>query len=830
MVIARNSDTQLLLQGISGRIIYAFLMLLLAFMSTASVQAHANDAHMKLRQTQLFNKNWQYLQHHTTDVNVALAQKNWQTVELPHSWNTTDSVDPLPGYRRSASWYRTSLTPTTKQRRILHFEGANMRSSVYVNGHLAGEHVGGYLGFDIELTPLLLQENVNEILVRVDNSYDPNLIPSQKADFVLFGGITRDVWLKTLPDTFLQQLEVSTSQVQTGKPSTEFSVTINSANPEPRTLILKSKILAPDNTEVALNQQSIEFESQLQTIQIKMPNIVNPELWSVDNPKLYRLQAAIYDIEGNLLDQIDDRFGYRWFEMRPHQGFFLNGKKLLIRGTHRHEEIAGKGSALSNEQHRADMQQIKAMGANFVRLAHYPQDPEVYRAADELGLILWDELPWVRGGKGGTDWEYNTERYLKQQIKQNYNHPSIAFWSLGNEMDWEEDFPGGGAPEVVTPYLQKLNTLVKTLDKSRLTTLRKYPPGADIVDAYSPSIWMGWYGGAYGQYGDALAATMKQYPHFVHMEYGGSSHVGRHTESPIGPNGFNEIRVSAQDAMNQAGTTSIANASDWSESYIVDLFDWHLRLSESTPGFAGNAQWAFRDFATPLRPENPIPYVNQKGLLTRDGKPKDAYYVFASYWSDTPFCYIMSKTWTKRQGSENGRPVRVYCNTNTAELFLNGQSLGVKKRDVTLFPAAGLVWQVPFVKGTNKLKVIGKIDNLLVEDSLQVDYQPTPHGKLKRVELTYSNLEDGSLLIAAEALDEDGLRVLNFNERAFFSNLTESGFFSTHQGTPTGTDNIQFSSGYASIVFYPGDTPTVLEFISQSVKGVYLKVAAQHEN
>jgi beta-galactosidase len=813
-------------QRIAGNLSLILMLLGLSGYSLAT-KAQTNNLDAAPRQVQLFNQNWHYLQHNTTQISVATAQNDWQAINLPHSWNATDSVDTVPGYRRSASWYRTTLTPTSTARRILHFEGANMQTRVFVNGHLAGEHKGGYLGFEIELTPWLVVDQTNDILVRVDNSYQPQLIPSQKADFVLYGGITRDVWLKTLPDTFLQQLQISTENVNTEFVTTHFSITLNAKTQQQQQFTLESRILRPDGTEVVKKQLVLSLNQSLQTFTLSMPVIKKPQLWSVDQPALYQLQAKLYDATGNLVDQIEDRFGYRWFEMRPQQGFFLNGKKLLIRGTHRHEEIAGMGPALSNAQHRDDMQQIKAMGANFVRLAHYPQDPEVYRAADELGLILWDELPWVRGGKGGAEWEANTERYLHQQIKQNFNHPSIAFWSLGNEMDWEEDFPGGGLPEVVTPYLQKLNAQVKAMDQSRLTTLRKYPPGADIVDAYSPSIWMGWYGGAYGQYADALASSMQQYPHFLHMEYGGSSHVGRHTENPIGPHGFTDHQTSAQDAMQQAGKVSIASASDWSESYIVDLFDWHLRLSETTPGFAGNAQWAFRDFATPLRPENPIPYINQKGLLTRDGKRKDAYYVFASYWSKTPFCYIMSKTWTHRQGPENGRPVRVYCNTNTAELFLNGKSLGTKQRDIKTFPAAGLVWQVPFTAGDNKLKVIGSIDQLNVEDNLQVHYQPKSHGKLHRVHLSAKKLDADSLLLTAEALDAAGLRVLSANDRAFFSNLTEAGHFNQPLGTPSGSQTIQFASGQASIVFYPGNKPTVVEFISQNVKGVYLEIAAK---
>lgn len=806
------------------------LLMFMLFIFASDSEANSDEPYNSLndlRQIKLHNQNWQYLQNPSTILRDAVEDKGWQQITIPHSWNAIDAVDTVPGYRRSSSWYRTQITADQTGRYLLHFEAANMLSEVYVNGYLVREHMGGYLGFKAELTHKLLMGQKNDILVRVDNSYRPELIPSQKADFFLYGGITRDVWLMVLPDTHLQDLEISTDEVASGKVSTHYAITLNRTSNTQEHYKILSRVLDADGSEVLSHHDDIFAQNSLQTFRIMLPTLLNPELWSVDSPSLYTLQVELQDTNGNRVDKIENRYGYRWFEMRAGEGFFVNGKKMLIRGTHLHEDAPGVGPALNNAQHRARMEQIKKLGANFVRLAHYPQDPEVYRAADELGLVLWDELPWVRGGKGDNDWEANTERYLKQQVKQNYNHPSIAFWSLGNEMDWEEDFEGGGDPAVVTPYIEKLNTIVKSLDRSRLTTLRKYPQAAHIVDVFSPSIWTGWYGGAYSQYADAIEMSMQQYPYLVHMEYGGSSHVGRHTENPIGREGLSKVSVSAKDAMNQAGNISVAKDSDWSESYIVDLFDWHLRVSETTPGFAGNAQWAFRDFATPLRPENPIPYVNQKGLLTRDGKKKDAYYVFASYWSKEPFCYIMSKTWTHRQGPASGRPIRVYCNTTSAELFLNGSSLGEKDRDINIFPAAGLVWQVPLESGENHLTVVGKGQGYQVEDRLTIHYYIGSHGALHKVRVTAKENPNGGLLIEAQAVDKDNNRVLSFNERAFFSNLTEYGSFQQHQGTPSGSVTVQFASGYAAIVFYPGEMPTVLELLSQNVKGVYLKIAAE---
>lgn len=772
---------------------------------------------------QSFNNDWQYLEHNFEKLERAKNHSDWQPISLPHTWNATDTVDSTPGYRRSVSWYKKTLNVDTDNKVTkLHFEGANFETQVYLNGKLVGEHIGGYLGFDIDLTDGLKDEQDNEILVRVSNRFNPNLIPSQKADFFLFGGITRDVWLLQLPETYIDQLLVKTPKVSAEQASTQVEATVISS--ENKELSLMVQLF--DSSAKQVTQVTTKFDAKIgeNNVMIDLPDIQNPQLWSTDSPNLYQVKASI-QIDNNAIHSELANIGYRWFEMKPHQGFFLNGKPLLIRGTHRHEEHAGVGAALSNEQHRIDMQMIKDMGANFVRLGHYPQDPEVYKAADELGLLIWDELPWCRGGKGGQKWEDNTERLWRTQVQQNYNHPSIVFWSLGNEIYWEEDFPGGGATELINPYLEKLNAITKQLDPSRLTSIRKYYPGSELVDAFSPSIWAGWYGGSYNQYQAALKNSHDKYPTFLHMEYGGSSHVGRHTETPVTAQGIRGIQVSVEEAVNQAVVKSVAKDSDWNENYIVDLFDWHLNVSENFQGFAGNAQWAFKDFGTPLRPENPIPYMNQKGLVDRAGNKKDAYHVFASYWSEKPVCWIESDTWTERNGPKEGRDVTVYCNTQSAELFLNGVSLGKKAKQQGVVPAGGLVWKVPFKNGDNSLLVKGFNGNKqVVEDSQQVRYLIGEHGKFKRIEMTKTKLAGNRWLITAEALDKDGNRVLDYSERAYFFNIGDQGKLLENYGTPTRSSVIEMASGLASIEFEEGDKPSIIEFRTQNIKGVYLNV------
>lgn len=773
------------------------------------------------------NNDWQYWENHSIDFAEAQNNKAWESIQLPHTWNAKDTVDTVPGYRRSASWYKRELAQSelnANGRTLLYFEGANFETEVYVNSTMVGEHTGGYIGFSFDITPFLKAHSKNELFVRVSNRFNRNLIPSQKSDFFLYGGITRDVWIQHVPETFIDKVHVLTPTVSNDAADTKLQLRVESTTKQSAQMTFslyspQGEMLAEFTSTKSLNKGSNQIE-------VDLPTLNKPNLWSPDSPSLYSIQVTLNTKKDN--HTVTERFGYRWFEMRPHQGFFLNGERLLIRGTHRHEEHAGLGAALSNEQHRKDMEMIKNLGANFVRLGHYPQDPEVYRAADELGLLIWDEIPWCRGGKGGLEWEKNTEHYLNTMIQQNRNHPSIVFWSLGNEIYWEEDFEGGGATELLNPYLEKLNNIAKKLDPSRLTSIRKYYPGAEIVDAFSPSIWAGWYGGSYSQYEAALKKAHAKYPAFLHIEYGGSSHVGRHTEYPITAEGLVDAQVSVEEAVNQAVVRSVAKGSDWNENYIVDLFDWHLSVSESLEGFAGNAQWAFKDFGTPLRPENPLPNMNIKGLVDREGNPKDAYYVFASYWSPTPMCWIESHTWTHRNGPKEGRDVTVYCNTERAELFLNGQSLGIKVKQHGVVPAGGLVWKVPFKEGVNALEVHGyNQDKLTATDALNVTYHIGKHGKFKRIKLTAQKTEDNLILIEAEALDKQGHRVLSYAERAYFFNIGDEGELLENYGTPNKSSVIEMASGYAAVLFKPGAAPSTIEFRTQNIKGVYIDVPAR---
>jgi beta-galactosidase len=782
------------------------------------------------REIYSLNSGWEYLEKCLSFENVLNdSELSWNLIDLPHSWNAFDATDNIPGYRRDASWYRKDIfIPGVDESRVfrLYFEGINISSDIYVNGRKAGEHVGGYVGFTVDITPFIKQGARNQILVRADNSINRNIIPSQKSDFFIYGGIARDVWLQVLHQKLIDIIQISTPKVSkksaetsaslrlshSGEKRQEFEIVIGIKNP-------RGKIVSKQSIRKLINPGINNITTPVLTLK-------NPALWSPGNPNLYEMTVQLKS--DKVIDQISERFGYRWFEFKEQGQFYLNGKQLLLRGTHRHEDYAGYANAMPDSLHRKDMQMIKEMGANFVRLAHYPQDPEVYRACDELGLLVWDELPWCRGGMGREVWKSNTKRLLTEQIIQNYNHPSIILWSLGNELYWLPDFPGGDNIDSLKAFVSELNDLAHQLDPGRLTTMRKFYDGAEITDVFSPSIWAGWYSGVYKTYEKALTSSRKKYKRFVHAEYGGSSHVGRHTENTITGEGLVKEDEWAEQP-NMININRISEAGDWSENYIVDLFDWHLMVSEQLDWFTGNAQWAFKDFGTPLRPENPIPYINQKGLVDRAGKPKDAYYVFKSYWTKNPkFCYIESPTWTERTGKAGeARQICVYSNCDKVQLILNDENQDLKNRNIKNFPACGFHWDVLFKEGKNQLIAVGFADGKEVtRNTLSINYSHQKNGKPEDIKLSSKKLSNGNYLIEARVVDDQGQLCLDYNKRIYFDH-NGSGRLLKNYGIPTRSNVIEFANGKAAIEFVPGTGRAVIEARNQDFKGSYVVIPGE---
>jgi beta-galactosidase len=362
------------------------------------------------------------------------------------------------------------------------------------------------------------------------------------------------------------------------------------------------------------------------------------------------------------------------------------------------------------------------MGANFVRLAHYQQDRLVLDLCDELGLMVWEEVPWCRAGVGNEAFQKNARDMLSNMIDQHYNHPSIILWGLGNEDDWPNEYPRVDQ-QAIRSFMTEMRDLAHRLDSSRLTAFRRCEFARDIPDVYSPSVWAGWYRGNYREYEQSLLTERNRVKRFIHIEWGADSHAGRHSEDPEAvlrkvpvDTGTDERGL---DYLQSGGDVRVSKDGDWSETYACNLFDWHLKTQESLDWLTGSAQWIFKSFASPLRVNNGIPHVNQKGVVERDLTKKESYFVFQSYWAEKPMVHIYGHSWPVRWGKKGEkRRVHVYSNCDRAELFLNGNSLGTMRRDSQNFPAAGLRWEVAFANGPNHLRALATKGQVTVQDEI----------------------------------------------------------------------------------------------------------------
>lgn len=730
----------------------------------------------------------------------------WQPVSLPHCVNAADAVDPDVNYYQGPAWYRTQLkveNPYQQGRTLLHFEGAGQKTQVYLYTTLVGSHTGGYDEFTVDITDAVAAFSKTAVCrerfggripisIRTDNSRDLEMIPSSLSDFNVYGGIYRYLNLVYQPAVSIDKIFADVDVDKEGKLGT-VQVRARLYNPSAAaTGTMMIRLL--DAAGKIIQEQTVQPGSDQQPL--AQFRLKKPALWSPDRPQLYTLEAILGET------RLVEKIAFRHAEFVEKGPFLLNGKRLLLRGTHRHEDHAGVGAAMTEEQMREEMILMKEMGVNFIRLGHYQQSSIILNLCDSLGMLVWEEIPWCRGGLGGDVYKDQARRMLRNMIEQHYNHPSVIIWGLGNENDWPGDFEEFDKVKI-RAFMKELNDLSHTLDPARKTAIRRCDFCSDIVDVYSPSIWAGWYRGIYTEYKSVSEAEMKKVKHFLHVEWGGDSHAGRHAENPdkvlqaINSSGSADER--AGDASLYGGAARVSKDGDWSESYICNLVDWHLKEQETMPWLTGTAQWPFKDFSTPLRPENPVPYVNQKGAVERDLTPKESYYVYQSYWTSKPMAHIYGHTWPVRWGEEGEeKMIKVYSNCDEAELLVNGVSQGKKKRNSQDFPAAGLRWNVPLHKGVYSVQVKAWKGKIQVQDSIRFTYETAKWDKPAVIQLKQTALSNGVATIEAVLKDASGIQCLDAAQLISFD-LTGDGQLIDNQGTSSGSRKVQLYNGRAVI-------------------------------
>lgn len=765
--------------------------------------------------TEKIDRNWEFYKGDLGSPYEAFRDKElshlpiWEPVNLPHCFNAFDAVDPDVPYYQGPGWYKNHVAienPFENGKTLLHFEGAGQKTKVYINETLVAEHVGGYDEFKVDITEAVKNYRKNfpdnsqgiPIAIRCDNSRDVEMIPSDLSDFNLYGGVYRHLNLVYLPAVYLKNTQVD--YVLNGKLNkAEVSVkaelisTIDKLNQ----YNIGVKVTDPSGNVVVDQEQSQDQWSGQQ--EIFTFSVKKVKLWHPATPNLYKIEVSLSDNKSTY--KFEDNMGFRKVEFIKQGPLMVNGERLLLRGTHRHEDHAGYGAAMPDYLVRKEMKMMKDMGVNFIRLGHYQQSELVLDMCDSLGFFVWEEIPWCRGGLGGETYRDQARRMLTNMISQHYNHPSVIVWGLGNENDWPGDFNTFNK-DSIRGFMSELHQLAHSLDASRKTAIRRCDFCKDIIDVYSPSIWAGWYRGKYTKYQEVSYSKAMEVDHFLHVEWGASHHAGRHSENPdeglasISAKGADER---AGDFLLTGGDPRVSKDGDWSETYACNLIDWHLKEQENMEWLTGTAYWPFKDFSTPLRPENPVPYVNQKGVVQRDLTPKETYYLFQSYWTEKPMAHIYGHTWETRWGNKDEfKLVKVYSNCPDAELFLNGKSMGTRNRNSQDFPAAGLRWKVKFKEGENHLKVIAHKGKTEVVDEISFNYQLKNWGEAHHLKLEKVAQANDTLTLVAHIYDANGTFIPDAKNQVEFEVAGKAELID-NLGTWDGSRKIQLYNGRALI-------------------------------
>lgn len=579
------------------------------------------------------------------EAKFAKEGSEFELVALPHTWNAFDGQDGDAYYYRGTGIYKIKLPdPDLTKKQYIEFRGANHSAKVYLNDNLIGYHEGGFSTFRFELTNYM-KENSNELMVYVNN--DVSHIYPQRADFTFCGGIYRDVcFIEVEKAHFDLEKHGSSGVFITPNPSGSTRFDIFTANSEG--LNVELKILDADDNIVS---SALETALPHTTIHTK---VNSPCLWDgVNNPYCYRAVVTLVDGD-KIIDEITETYGYRSFHVSPETGFYLNGKSMPLHGVGLHQDRLDKGWAISDEDRKEDADIIKELGANTVRLAHYQHDQNFYDLCDRYGFVVWAEIPFISEFIKGDKAYNNTISQMTELIYQNYNHPSVCFYGIANEITI------GGFTEELYKNLCDLHKLCKTLDPSRLTTIahiKAVPidsPHLYITDVQSFNYYFGWYEGKICDIEAELDRLHEMHPDrcIGVSEYGADCLTKWHSLNPINH--------------------------DYTEEYQAYYHHEMLKIFAKRPYLWATHEWIMFDFAADARDEGGSKGHNNKGLVTRDRKiKKDSYYIYKSFWSKEPMVHIASRRFANRAPDEG--KITIYTNQDEITLVVNGNKIGVKK-------------------------------------------------------------------------------------------------------------------------------------------------------
>jgi beta-galactosidase len=588
---------------------------------------------------------------------------SWMGATVPHTWNAQDGEDGGNHYYRGVGWYRRHYTPPTSfagKRLWLQFAGANTVTDVWINGTYLGQHKGGYARFRFDASALIPGQD-NVIAVKVNNAPNPDIAPLS-ADYTFFGGIYRNVSLlvtdplavRTLdnagPGIYLRQRSVSAASATVDVTSKVWNNSATARRVAVRAIVTDAVgTVVADTTSAAQDVAAATGFQLTQTV-----TIANPHRWQGrSDPYVYTAYVEIHDAtSGAVTDVVSDRLGLRSVTIDANTGLFLNGTHLALHGVNRHQDRLDRGWALTDADHTQDFDLMDEMGVNALRTAHYQQDQKVYNLADERGYLVWAEIPLVNSITDSAAFRANAAQQLRELITQNYNHPSIVFWGIGNEQ--------GSDNAATNALLDTLAGIVDSMDPDRFSTYAHNGSNTSGLATHTEvtgyNRYPGWYSGVstdFAGWADSLHSSQPARRIGI-SEYGAGASIAEHQENPPKP----------------------VPDSDWHPEEYQALFHESLWTQiRSRPYLWGTFVWNMFDFAADQRSEGDTYGRNDKGLVTYDRRTrKDAFYWYKANWTNTPFVYLTSRRWTDRTASTT--TIKVYGTVDSVQVTVNGVPVG----------------------------------------------------------------------------------------------------------------------------------------------------------
>lgn len=591
----------------------------------------------KIRRYIELNKDWLFIGRDKKEV----------PINLPHTWNAVDGQDGGNDYYRGICHYKKKFSvpkfDRKTQRIYLEFQGVNSSSDVKLNGIKVMSHDGGYSTFRADVTELLEEENHLDVLV--DNGVNDRVYP-QKADFTFYGGIYRDVLLKIVS---AEHFDLD----YFGGTGVKITPTVQGKNGIIRVESFHNAENARVEVTVLDAEGNLAGKGEGVDTKITIPDV---HLWDgVEDPYLYNALIQLIK-DGEVKDELTIPFGVRTFHVDPQKGFFLNGRPYPLHGVSRHQDRKGIGNALTKEHHKEDMELIKEIGANTIRLAHYQHDQYFYDLCDQYGMIVWAEIPYI--SEHMPNGRANTISQMKELIVQNYNHPSIVTWGISNEITISTK----NNKDMLDNH-RELNELCHKMDSLRPTSLACYAVcgpfnkvAHQVSDLVSWNLYLGWYMPGMFLNDWWISFFHRIYPKrcLGYSEYGCEGMPNLHSSHP--------------------------RRGDHTEEYQSLYHEFMLKCFERHPYMWSTHVWNMFDFAADARDQGGEAGMNHKGLVTFDRKiKKDSFYIYKAYWSKEPFVHLCGSRYVDRP--ELITTVKVYSNQKKVALYANGKLVEEKQGD-----------------------------------------------------------------------------------------------------------------------------------------------------